>query len=104
MKELSCILLQLEFDNYERNCQPEVLSQIADKDLVSSEFWSRFSKKLLIDLIESFLSNSSPLNKEIFFQSRQKNKRVWSLHRWGFSTQFKSNSDLSEKHSENTCV
>ena len=72
MKELSCILLQLEFDNYERNCQPEVLSQIADKDLVSSEFWSRFSKKLLIDLIESFLSNSSPLNKEIFFQSRQK--------------------------------
>ena len=25
---LSCFYLQLEFDNYEHNCQPQVLSQI----------------------------------------------------------------------------
>ena len=32
---LSCFYLQLEFDNYVDNCQPQVL---AEKDLVSSEF------------------------------------------------------------------
>ena len=29
---------------------------------------------------------------------------VWSLHRRGFPTQFKSNSELSEEHSEKTEV
>ena len=73
------------------------LVNVAEKDLVSSGFWSRFSRNSVIDWIESFLNNSSPTNKEIFFSVKAKNKLVWSLHRRGSSTQFMSYSDLSEK-------
>ena len=47
-------------------------------------------------MIESCLSSSSPSNKEILFLSGGKKTNVSevSIHR-GFSTQFKSNSDLS---------
>ena len=96
---LSCFYLQLEFDNYVDNCQPQVL---AEKDLVSSEFWSRFSRNLLIDWIDSSLNNSSPRNKEIFFQWKRKNKRVWSLQRRGFYTLIETNAGVTLTDMKNT--
>ena len=82
---LNCFYLQLEFDHYEHNCQPQVLVwNIAEKDLVSSGCWSQFFRNLLIDWIESCLNHSTPPKKEIFFSVKAKkekkiNKRVWSL-------------------------
>ena len=70
---LSCFYLQLKFDNRELNCQPQILVwNIAEKDLVSSEVWSWFSRNLLIDWIESCINNSSTPNKEIFFSVKAK--------------------------------
>ena len=97
--------LQLKFDNHEYNCQTHlsiVKYCMQRKTLYQVSFAHHFQKSPLIHQIQSFLNNSSPLNKKIFFQWRQETKRVWSLHRGGFATQFKSNSDLSEKYSENT--
>ena len=82
-------------DNY----QPQVL---AEKDLVSSEFWSRFSRNLLIDWIDSCLNNSSPRNKEIFFQWKRKNKRVWSLQRIGIYTLIETNAKVTLTDMKNT--
>ena len=81
------------------NCQPQVF---AEKDLVSSEFWSRFSRNLLIDWIDSCLNNSSPRNKEIFFQWKRKNKRVWSLQRRGFYTLIETNARVTLTDMKNT--
>ena len=87
------------------NCQPQVF---AEKDLVSSEFWSRFSRNLLIDWIDSCLNNSSPRNKEIFFQWKRKNKRVCSLQRIGIYTLIETNAkvtltDLKNTNKTNKC-
>ena len=61
---LICFYLQLEFDNYKHNCQPQVLSEILQiKTLYQVSFAHSFSRNLLIDRIESCLSNNSPQNK-----------------------------------------
>ena len=69
---------------------------IAEKDFVSREFWSRFFRNLLVDWIESRLNNISPPSEKHFFQWRQaKGKRVWSLHRISFSTLIASNARVT---------
>ena len=88
--------MQLDFDNYEHNYQPQVLSEMLQrKTLYQVSFHPNFLEVYL--LIESkVISIITPHQiKKYFFQRRQKYKRVWSLHRRGFSTLMASNSRVT---------
>ena len=86
---LSCFYLQIELDNYEQNYQLQVLSEILQRmTLYQVSFDSDF---LEIDwLIESRVV------------LKTKNKRVWSLHRTGFSKLMASNSRVTLTEVKNT--
>ena len=100
---LSCFYLQLKFDNYEHNCQPQVLSEILQsKTLYQVSFHHGFLEIHWLTELKVFSIIASHQTKKYFFQWRQKNKHVRNLHRRDFSTQLNSNSDLSQKYSANT--
>ena len=104
---LSWFYLQLEFDNYEHNYQLQVLREILQR---KTYYQVRFDPDSLeiYWLIESKVVSiiASQKTKKYFFQWRQNNKRVWSLHRRGFSTLMARNSRVTltevKKYSENT--
>ena len=94
---LSCFYLQLKFDNDEHNCQHHVLSEILQrKTLYQVSFYHDFLE--MYWLIEKKVFSIIALHqiKPYNFQWRQKNKRIWSLHRIGFSAQFESDLTLTE--------
>ena len=100
---LTCCYLQLKFDNYEHTCQPQVLREIMQrKTLHQVNFHRDFLEIHWLIELKVFSIIAPRQTKKYFFPGRQKTKDVWNIHRRGFSTQFKSNSDLSEKNSENT--